>query len=555
MVINSGPLAQGPKIVSPGAISQQALQASGQVTGFGQLRIAAEGGGTPCTVVPNGGHRRYQVEGALTGNPACRWTCGGGLAITNGVADQPVVEITGLFASGSVGDQHLTVVVNNTDTLTIPLTVASVTEITATIKATPPAGPALNITQQYNQQNNVQPIPDRPDQTFTSTRTFESFPPAFDKTTVLVLLRGAFPDLPLTARAEPGAAQVAWEAARAPGETLPQHQNPALPTLTSGAAGTARLAADATGSFAVRAYITCGCGNRHADLTTVLLVVMVQAELVQDRTTVSDAGLWNSSRISGPYRTDPYPGEAEILYDGTSMIDLDADFRLISGGPDGMRYIGDLSGAIRGYWCNNIVRHTGKADLSGTYTQGHTYQVLYGAKAGSASQPVLYPPNAVLTDIGGPIWDGTPPCEPPDSMRLAEATTVVSASSSPPGLLITARAQDSPNDFVPLWHPSGNTITLTRLTVDMRFMAAFYLCSQSALSVIGIACTIGWRVEADLTYQPPSGSNTRWSVQVATAPHVSKLATLPLKPVQSADLAQVMVWAPGSVNHIAKQYS
>lgn len=555
MVVNSGPLAQGPKVLSPKAASQQALQTSDQVTGFGQLRIAADDGGTPCTVVAHGGQRRYRVEGTLTGNPACQWTCGAGLAIT-GPADQPVVEVTGLFLSDSAGDQQLTVVVNNADTLTIALTVASVTEITTTIKATPPVGSALDITQKYNKQNNVKPIADRPDQAFTSTRSSENFPPAFDKTKVLVLLRGRFPDLPLTARAEPGAAQVAWEAARDPGDTLAQYMKPPLPTLTPGATGTATLATDATGSFAVRAYVTCGCGRRHADLTIVLLVVMVQAELVKDRTKVSDDGLWAPGRsLSAPF-VNAGNGEAQFVDSGSPpWIDLDADFRLISGGSDGRRYIRDLNEAIRGYWCNNITRQAGEAELTGTYTQNHTYRVLYAAKAGSASHPTLYGPNDPLTDIGGPIWDGTGTCDPPDAMFLAGASTDVASNDAPPGLLITARADDAPNDFVPLYHPSGRASELVHFKVDMRFTAAFYLCSQSAPAVIGIACTIGWRVQAEFDYQPPAAPGDTWRAQARKIPHVTKTAALPLDPVEPADRAGIMLWEPGSVDHLAKQYS
>jgi hypothetical protein len=557
MVLNSGPLAQGPKLISREAASQPALRTSDQVTGYGQLRIAAGDGGTPCSVVPHGAQRRYRVEGALTGNPACQWTCGAGLAIAGGQADQPVVEVTGLVLSGSAGDQYLTVVVNNAETRTIALTVASMAEIATTIKATPPVGTALDITQKYSKQNGQPLIPDRPDQTFTSTRSSENFPSAFDKTQVLVLLRGRFPDLPLTARAVPGAAQVTWEAARDPGDTLRQHKDPALPTLTPRAAGTATLATDATGSFAVRAYVACGCGSRHADLTTVLLVVMVEAELVQDRTRVSDDGLWDPGRSRfGPFATAGN-GEAQFVDNAEiPFIELDADFRLISGGPDGLRYIRDLNEAIQGYWCNNIIRKIGEADLTGTYTQNHTYRVLYAAKANpSASQPTRYGPDDPLTDIGGPIWDGTLPCEPPPSLRLAGASTDESDNNVPPGLLITARADDKPHDFVPLYHPSDRTSALVHFAVDMRFMAAFYLCSLSAPAVIGIACVIGWRVEAEINYQPPGGSRDRWSAQAIQVPHVTKYPTLSLDPVQPADRAKIMVWGPGSVDHIAKQFS
>lgn len=558
MVINSGPLAQDPKVLSRDSASQAALRTSEQVTGFGQLRIAA-GGGTPCGIVPYLGSRRYRVDGALTGNPACQWTCSAGLAIAPGQTGQPVVEVTGLFASASVGDQQLTVVVNRKDRLTIALTVVSMTDITTTIPASPSAASALRDVQDYNGRNGVPPIPPRLDQMFTSTRSSEQFPPAFDKTAVLVLLRGGFPDLSLRARAEPAAAPLAWEVLRDAVETLPQHKSPPLPTLTPAATSTASLATDATGSFAVRAYATCDCGRKHADLTIVLLVVMVQAELVADRSAASDAGLWNTNRPLGPVRSDRGVGEAAFASDPTAdSMNLDADFRLVSGGADGRRYISDLSGAIRGYWCNNIVRKKGEAELAGKYKGGQTVQALYAAKFNPGARPRDYGPHDVLDEIGGPIWDGTTPCDPPDSIRLAGATTQVSANNASPGLLITARAGDAPSDGVPLYYPADNTSTLTELKVDLRFMAAFYVCSESAPAVIGIVCKIPWRLEAEFLYQPPSvptAPNARWTAYPLRTPHTTKGATLELDPVQPADQAGIMVWEPGSVDHMAKRFS
>jgi hypothetical protein len=559
MVLSSGPLAQGPKVLSPSAASQHALQASGQVTSFGQPRIAAGDGGAPCSVVPYiNGSRRYRIEGALTGNPACQWTCTAGLRIAPGQATQPVVEVTGLFPSDSAGDQQLTVVVNKKDRLTIALTVVSMTDITTMIPATPAVGTAQRAVQEYNDRNDVPPIPPRLDPTFSSTRNSESFPPAFDKTAVLVLLRGRFPDLSLRVRAEPAAAPTTWEAARDPGDTLPEHKEPLLPTLTPKTTGEAGLATNATGSFAVRAYATCGCGRRHTDLTIVLLVVMVQAELVKDRSAASDAGLWNTSRPLGPVRSDHGLGEATFASDPTvNSMNLDADFHLISGGADGRRYISDLDGAIRGYWCNNIVRRKGEAELTGTYSGGQTVRALYAARLNHGARPVNYGPNDIPDDIGGPIWDGTFPCDPPDSVRLANATTQVSANNVPKGLLITGQAGDAPSDGVPLYYPYDNTSTLTKLTVDMRFMAAFYLCSQSAPAVIGIACTIPWRLEAEFLYQPPSNPdepNAQWAAYPVRTPHTIKFPTLALDPVQPADRANIMVWEPGSVDHMAKHF-
>jgi hypothetical protein len=503
----------------------------------GTPRITADIGGDPCLVIPEGKLRRYRISGI---SAACRWTASSGLAIAGDPA-QPVVDVTGSSVSQAVDDQQLTVTTGH-NTFSAAITVVGLRSITATVGPTPPIGPTA---EQYRASPGID-LPVRPPATFESAGDNADFPAHYDDKAVLVLLRGDFPDVPLTATVAPPGTRIGWRVTRNQGDNLPEHQNPLLPTLAQGPPAGRLLRTDATGAFVIRAYPLCTCGQQHDDMTVTLRVVLVQARLESDRTEVSVDSFVPADK--SPFVDSGEYGETETATI-TDTIRFDTAVRLISGGADGRMYI---DSAVDGYWCNNIKNEM--PEVEATYTGGKGLRSAFILERGSANAAHRYrQQNYIYTAINGQLWDGVEAIETPKDILLARSESTKLPAHEGSGMILTAIGEDHPNDLIPLKYPvPGPISTLTWFRVNQAYVAGLYLWSASAPWTIGIVCTVSWgaRLGYNITASPPPHEDP-WAYSV-TERSVTKDPIRRCDPVLPADRAGIQVWEPGGLQHAIK---
>lgn len=492
------------------------------------MKIVNENGGDPCLVIPLGRSRRYAA-------PNANWRATEGLAVKR--VDKETIEVTGTAVSQGIGDQKLTASDQNSS-LSLKITVVDLRAITATVWPTPPVGDGPQLYRKL-----MANPPARDPINFISTVDSVEFGEEFDPTEVLVLLRGAFPDVPVEPTVTPEDFPLDWSVARI-GRKLPEHHGPNLPTLT-GTAANKQLKTDATGAFVVRARPQCNCGPGHDDASVALRLVLVHAELSADRTAMNvDAFAKKSETAPFSYNQEPY-GETEVgSNEGTRVIAFDADIKLISGGDDGRLYVRD---AIRAGWCNNIRNED--AELTASYTGGKIVYSAYITKAMEANVLGFMAADSEYTQIIGPVWDGQEPINEAREIMPSHGVGTIHDAVGGNGSIVTITIEDNPNKNAPLEHPGGGEQMMTGFRIDHQFVAAAFVRTKSAPWVIGVAYKLPWHTLLEYDVQSKQDrKNGGWKAE-----QKARIAALGdpkvYQSLKAADRAGVQVWEPGGADH------
>jgi hypothetical protein len=270
-----------------------------------------------------------------------------------------------------------------------------------------------------------------------------------------------------------------------------------------------------------------------------------------DRTAVSQLSFWDGAKGRGPFDFNRM-NTALVEKAEPNLITFSADIRLISGGPDGRRYLTDDDSAVRAFWCNTSLRPRGDAEMHGLYTGGRQVRSRYAvAPSRMQYRPEVYASPVPLLEW--PILDASEPVDIPEKIKLSNARTSNSTGNVPPGWILTVSGEDLPNDDLPLLHPADRTQTLTRLSLNTQFLAGIYLWSVSAPWVIGIVATTRWEVQADISFQAPADlEDETWTYIVHVAPYVAKQNAVLIDPVRPANQVGISAWPPGNTAHLAK---
>ena len=348
--------------------------------------------------------------------------------------------VEGETASGRAGDAtiHLSVEGSTAVGVQCPVTVASVTAISATV-----------------------PV--------TASRTGR-LPLAQDEVTVsgqsLALLSGAVEEarpVRLAAATAPEGVGIEWSVERAEddGEAVLAVSAKAVPTLTEGA-----LLSDATGTFRVRA--AAGGAGEWGGPVAEMEIVLIHAAMAEHASVVNGR-LCGCARVAGTDRFGLHAGDRPA-------VQLDGTVRLTGGGPEGRRGVE----AVRGGWMGNIVSENSGARYKG----GSSTQTVYKYNAGA---------EELVVDLdAGPLLHA----------RTGERTLPGCTMETSEDGTVAFRAGVAPGVTAPVIDGAALEKTIEQIWSYSDGQAYLTLWTEDAPEQLGVLAQIGWSFTGDYTCTP-----------------------------------------------------
>ena len=438
------------------------------------VELSMETGGTVCCGVRSG-RRRIDVfpaaPRAFHGRLQLR-TAAGGPALTLYTSESsttgfPLAEgfsfdvpgesvsfwVEGEAPSTRAGDATILLSVDGSTAvgLQCPVTVASVTAISATVPVTASRTGRLPL--------------EKEEETVTGRS--------------VVLLSGAVEEarpVRLAATTAPEGVGISWSVERAEddGEAVLAASAKAVPTLTEGA-----LLSDAAGTFRVRA--AAGGAGEWGGPVAEMEVILVHAALAEHASVVNGR-LCGCARVAGTDRFALHAG-------AVPAVQLDATVRLTGGGPDGRRGVE----AVRGGWIGNIVSENSGARYKG----GSTALTAYKYKAGA---------EELVADLdAGPLLDA----------RAGERTLPGSTMEDAGDGTATFRAQVAPGVTATVIDGTALDKTIEQIWSYADEQAFLTLWTQEAPGQLGVLAQIGWSFTGDYVCNPAKTVRTTIPARLA----------------------------------------
>ncbi len=361
--------------------------------------------------------------------------------------------VEGETASTRAGDATILLGVDGSTAVGVqcPVTVASVTAISATVPVTASRTGRLPLEQE--------------EQTVSGQS--------------LVLLSGAVEEarpVRLAATTAPEGVGIAWSVERAEddGEAVLAVSAKAVPTLTEGA-----LLSDAAGTFRVRA--AAGGAGEWGGPVAEMEIVLVHAA-VSEHASVVNGRLCGCARVAGTDRFALHAG-------AVPAVQLDATVRLTGGGPDGRRGVE----AVRGGWIGNIVSENSGARYKG----GSTTQTVYKYKAGA---------EELVADLdAGPLLDA----------RAGERTLPGSTMESLSDGAAAFRAQVAPGVTATVIDGTALDKTIEQIWSYSDGQAYLTLWTEEAPGQLGVLAQTGWSFTGDYVCTPAKTVRTTIPARLA----------------------------------------